>query len=75
MGTWGHMAAGESNGNLPLRTCLERSVPEPYRSPNWALVPAKPTQRLNTNNNNYYYYAFACENAQMVILLTHYCEM
>jgi hypothetical protein len=32
---------GESNGKLPLRTCLECSVPEPYRSPDWALVPAK----------------------------------
>ena len=31
----------ESNGNLPLRNCLECSVPEPYRSPDWALVPAK----------------------------------
>jgi hypothetical protein len=27
-------------------------VPEPYRSPDWALVPAKPAQGLNTNNNN-----------------------
>ena len=26
---------------LPLRNCLECSVPEPYRSPDWALVPAK----------------------------------
>ena len=33
--------AGESNGNLPLRNCLECSVPEPYRSRDWALVPAK----------------------------------
>jgi hypothetical protein len=24
---------GESNDNLPLRTCPGRSVPEPYRSP------------------------------------------
>jgi hypothetical protein len=24
-------------------------VPEPYRSPDWALVPAKPAQRLKTN--------------------------
>jgi hypothetical protein len=49
---------GESNGKLPLRTCLECSVPEPYRSPDWALIPVKPAQRLNTttttttNNNN-----------------------
>jgi hypothetical protein len=33
-------------------------VPEPYRSPDWALVPEKPAQGLNTttttttNNNN-----------------------
>jgi hypothetical protein len=32
---------GESNGKLPLRTCPECSVPEPYRSPDWALVLAK----------------------------------
>jgi hypothetical protein len=44
--TWRHLAekvgtsnGGERNSNLPLRTC---SVPEPYRSPGWALVPAKP---------------------------------
>jgi len=30
----------ESNGKLPLRTCPGCSVPEPYRSPDWALVPA-----------------------------------
>ena len=35
------IVAGESSGNLPLRNCLECSVPEPYRSPDWALVPAK----------------------------------
>jgi hypothetical protein len=47
MVTWRHLAAkvgslraGESNGKLPLRTCLECSVPEPYRSHDWALVPA-----------------------------------
>jgi hypothetical protein len=45
--TWKHLAAkvgtskGESNDKLPLRTCPEFSVPEPYRSPDWALVPAK----------------------------------
>jgi hypothetical protein len=66
--TWRHLAAkvgtskgGESNCKLPLRTSLERSVPEPYRSPDWALVRAKTTQGLNTtttttttttNNNN-----------------------
>ena len=33
---------GGSNGNLPLRTYPGCSVPEPYRSPDWALVPARP---------------------------------
>jgi hypothetical protein len=42
---------GESNGKLPLRTCPECSVPEQYWSPDWALVPAKLAQGLNTNNN------------------------
>jgi hypothetical protein len=46
---WERRKAGESNGKLPLSTCLECSVPEPYRSPNWALVPTKPTQGLNTS--------------------------
>jgi len=32
---------GESNGNLPLRICPGCSVPEPYRSPDWVLVPVK----------------------------------
>jgi hypothetical protein len=32
----------ESNGNLPLRTCPGCSVPEPYQSLDWVLVPAKP---------------------------------
>jgi hypothetical protein len=35
------LLAGDSNGKRPLRTCSECSVPEPYRSPDWALVPAK----------------------------------
>jgi hypothetical protein len=39
---WERLKGGESNGKLPLRTCLECSVPESYRSPDWALVPAKP---------------------------------
>jgi hypothetical protein len=38
---WERLKAGESNGKLPLRTCQGCSVPEPYRSPNWALVPAQ----------------------------------
>ena len=33
---------GESNGKLSPRTCPGCSVPEPYRSHDWALVPAKP---------------------------------
>jgi len=33
---------GESNGKLPPRTFPGCSVPEPYRSHDWALVPAKP---------------------------------
>ena len=33
---------GESNGKLPPRTCPGFSVPEPYQSHDWALVPAKP---------------------------------
>jgi len=33
---------GENNDKLPPRTCPGCSVPEPYRSQNWALVPAKP---------------------------------
>jgi hypothetical protein len=45
------LKAGESNDILPLGTCLECSVPEPYRSPDWALVLAKTVpKRLNTND-------------------------
>ena len=36
---------GESNGKLPLRTCPGCSVPEPYRSSDWALVPAQTRPR------------------------------
>jgi hypothetical protein len=32
---------GESNGKLHLKTCPGCSVPEPYRSPDWAPVPAQ----------------------------------
>ena len=39
---WERLKAGESNGKLPPRTCSGCSVPEPYRSHDWALVPAKP---------------------------------
>jgi len=34
--------AVENNGKLPPRTCPRCSVPEPYWSHDWALVPAKP---------------------------------
>jgi len=39
---WERLKAGESNGKLPPRTCPGCSVPEPYRSHDWALVSAKP---------------------------------
>jgi len=35
-------SVGESNGTLPPRTCPGCSVTEPYRSHDWALVPANP---------------------------------
>jgi len=38
---WERLKAGGSNGKLPPRTCPGCSVPEPYRSHDWALVPAK----------------------------------
>jgi len=39
---WERLNAGESNVKLPPRTCPGCSVPQPYRSHDWALVPAKP---------------------------------
>ena len=39
---WERLNVGESNGKLSPRTCPGCSVPEPYRSHDWALVPAKP---------------------------------
>ena len=39
---WKRLKAGESNGKLPARTCPGCSVPEPYWSHDWALIPAKP---------------------------------
>jgi len=39
---WERLKAGESNSKLPPRTCPGCSVPESYRSHDWALVPAKP---------------------------------
>ena len=38
---WERLNAGESNGKLPLRICPGCSVPEPYQSPDWALVSAQ----------------------------------
>ena len=37
--------SGESNGKLPPRPCPGCSVPEPYRSHDWALVPANPATK------------------------------
>jgi hypothetical protein len=37
----GCLNVGESNGKLPLRICSGFSVPEPYQSPDWALVSAQ----------------------------------
>ena len=39
------VSPGESNGKLPPRTCPGCSVPEPYRSHDWALVPASPASK------------------------------
>ena len=46
--TWRHLVVKVgtsnregSNGKLPLRTCPGCSVPEPYQSPDWALVSAQ----------------------------------
>ena len=39
---WERLKTGESNGKLPPRTCPGCSMPELYRSHDWALVPAKP---------------------------------
>ena len=38
---WERLKAGESNGKLPTRTYPGCSVPEPYRSHDWAVVSAK----------------------------------
>ena len=40
---WERLKAGESNGKLPPRTFQGCSVPEPYWSHDWALIPAKPS--------------------------------
>jgi len=50
--TYRHLAAkvgtykgGESNDKLPPRNCPGCSVPEPYRSHDWALIPANPASK------------------------------
>jgi len=40
-----NLIKGESNGKLPPRTCPGCSVPEPYRSHDWDLVPASPASK------------------------------
>ena len=40
-----YMAVGESNGKLPPSTCPGCSVPQPYRSHDWTLVPANPASK------------------------------
>ena len=42
---WESLKARINNGKLPPRTCPECSVPEPYRSHDWALVPANPVSK------------------------------
>ena len=42
---WERLRAGESNGKLPPRSSPGCSVPEPYRSHDWALVPASPASK------------------------------
>jgi hypothetical protein len=63
----GTFLLGESNGRLPLRTCAGCSIREPYQSPDWVLVPAKPVQGLNTN----YYYTFLLCRYSLCIRLWH----
>ena len=47
---WERLKARKSNSKLAPRTCPGCSVPEPYRSVDWALVPASPASKgLNTN--------------------------
>ena len=42
---WERLKAGESNGKLHPRTCPGCSMPEPYRSHDWVLVPANPASK------------------------------
>jgi hypothetical protein len=41
----GTSKGGEKNGKLPPSTCPGSSVPEPYWSHDWALVPASPVSK------------------------------
>ena len=48
-------AGGKAMANYPLGTCPGCSLPEPYRSPDYALVPVQTSSRAeyyNNNNNN-----------------------
>ena len=59
---WERLRAGESNGKLPPRTCPGCSVPEPYRSYDWALVPAKPgLQGWILMNERIYIYIYSIQ--------------
>jgi len=42
---WEHLKAGEAMANYPQEFCPGCSVPEPYRSHDWALVPASPASK------------------------------
>ena len=80
---------GESNGKLPPRTCPGCSVPEPYRSHDWALVPAKPgfqgwilMNEWNYKDHQNFKYDFDNELShiystflEILILMDHYGHM
>ena len=62
--------SGESNGNLPPRTCPGCIVPEPYRSHDWALVPAKPgLQGWILMNEYIYIYIYTHIHTSMYIYM------
>jgi hypothetical protein len=89
-GDVGHLAAkvrtskGRGKQWQPTPKNLPRTrVQGPYRSPDWALVPAKPAQRLNTNTNNIPEYRNRLPHFWWVTTLsallynsahTHYCS-
>ena len=65
---------GESNGKLPPRTFPGCSVPEPYRSCDWALVPAKPgLQGWILMNECVYVCVCVCMYVCMYILYLSVC--